>query len=382
MAALNDFALLHDPALGRLFATLPGARAVGGAVRDALLGIAAADVDLAVAMPPDQTMARLAEAGIKTVPTGLAHGTITAVIAGKGYEITSLRHDLSTDGRHAVVAFTDDWRKDAARRDFTINAMSMDAGGHIFDYFGGEADLRAGRVRFVGDAAARVAEDYLRILRFFRFWARFGRDAPDEAAIQAIRAGIAGLAQLSPERVWHELKGLLAAPDPAPALQWMQTTGVLAALLPGGADPARVARLGRAEPLLRFAALADRPLQYAAPLRLSRAESARLAGYCGAIPPPVTAGDDDLRRALDLYLPEHLIGASRLRGDPPAFQDRVRALPRPHFPLLGRDVTALGVPAGRGVGALLADLREWWRAGGCGAGREACLAELVLRARG
>lgn len=162
---------LTQPPLAAVLAALPEARIAGGAVRDTLAGRPVADIDLATPRPPDRVMAALNAAGIRTVPTGLAHGTVTAVAGGRGFEITTLRRDVETDGRHAVVAFTDDWRQDAARRDFTLNALSMTPDGAVYDYFGGIADLRAGVVRFVGDPAQRIAEDYLRILRFFRFLA-------------------------------------------------------------------------------------------------------------------------------------------------------------------------------------------------------------------
>src|SRR4051794_5680418 len=169
----------QDQALARIWDALPQARVVGGAVRDALLGRAVADIDLATPRSPEQTTEALRTAGIRVVPTGLAHGTVTAVADGRGFEITTLRRDVETDGRHAVVAFTADWEADARRRDFTINALSMDRDGNVYDYAGGIADLRAGLVCFVGDAATRVAEDYLRILRFFRFQSRYGRRPPD-----------------------------------------------------------------------------------------------------------------------------------------------------------------------------------------------------------
>ena len=171
---------LRDPALGRVWDALPDARVVGGAVRDALAGPAGGRhrSGHAADRRADVTAA-LKQAGMKVVPTGLAHGTVTAVVDGRGFEVTTLRRDVETDGRHAVVAFTADWRLDASRRDFTINAMSMARDGTVFDYFGGAADLQAGRVRFVGDPATRIAEDYLRILRFFRFYARYGRVPPD-----------------------------------------------------------------------------------------------------------------------------------------------------------------------------------------------------------
>ena len=183
---------LADPALVAVMAVLPEARVVGGAVRDTLAGRLVTEIDLATPREPDQVVHALQAAGIRTVPTGLEHGTVTAVVDGRGFEITTLRRDVETDGRHATVAFTDDWRADAARRDFSINALSMTRDGAVFDYFDGVADLRAGRVRFVGDPATRIAEDYLRILRFFRFFSRYATGAADHAALSAIRAGGTG----------------------------------------------------------------------------------------------------------------------------------------------------------------------------------------------
>ena len=229
-------AILGRGAPAAVLAALPGARAVGGAVRDALAGRPIHDVDIAAPLPPAAIAQRLTRAGLKVFETGLAHGTVTAVLAGEPVEVTSLRRDVATDGRHAEVEWTTDWREDAARRDFTINAMSLSADGALWDYFGGRGDLAAGRVRFVGDAAVRLAEDYLRALRFFRFQARYGRGAPDPEAMAAIRAAVPGLARLSVERVWMELKRLLEAPDPTAALALMAETGVLAAVLPEGFD--------------------------------------------------------------------------------------------------------------------------------------------------
>ena len=258
MSALR--ALLDDPDLAPVLAALPQARLVGGAVRDALAGLPVADIDIATPEPPETSMARLAEAGLRVVPTGLAHGTVTAVSNHRPFEITTLRRDVATDGRHAQVVWTDDWRADAARRDFTINALSLDRDGGLHDFFGGQADLAAGRVRFVGEAGQRIAEDYLRVLRFFRFYARYGHGAPDGAAVGAIAASVDGLAMLSAERVWSEIKRILAAPDPVPSLGLMEQLGVLAAVLPEGGDLARlaalVARGAPADPLLRMAASA------------------------------------------------------------------------------------------------------------------------------
>ncbi|MDH3662301.1 MAG: CCA tRNA nucleotidyltransferase, partial [Alphaproteobacteria bacterium] len=189
------------------------ARFVGGCVRDALLGEADANVDLDVATPlvPTDVVARLEAAGIKAIPTGIAHGTVTALVDGRAFEITTLRKDIACDGRHAEVEFTDDFREDAARRDFTINALSADRRGRLVDYFGGVEDLRAGRIQFVGEAKARVAEDYLRILRFFRFFARFGRPPADPLALAACQEGAPGLVRISGERIRNEMLKLLAA---------------------------------------------------------------------------------------------------------------------------------------------------------------------------
>jgi poly(A) polymerase/tRNA nucleotidyltransferase (CCA-adding enzyme) len=381
-AALPGF--LADPALEAVLAALPDARVVGGAVRDWLAGRAVSDIDLATALPPDAVTAALARAGLRAVPTGVDHGTVTAVSGGRGFEVTTLRRDVATDGRHAVVAFTDDWRADAARRDFTINAMSLTRDGAVADYFGGRDDLAAGIVRFVGDPATRIAEDALRILRFFRFQARYGRGAPDPAALAAIAGGLAGLAILSAERVWSELSRILAAPDPAGAVALMARLGVLGAVLPDGADPAALARLvaggAPADPVLRLAALSTGDVEaVAARLRLSGAERDRLAALRGA-PPAPDADDAALRRALADTPADVLIGRAWLAGPGwAALRDRLGALPRPVFPLEGRDVLALGVSEGPRVGALLRTVRQWWLDGGCVADAAACRAELVRR---
>ncbi len=361
---------LADPALRAVLAALPGARVVGGAVRDALLGRAVADVDLATERRPQEVVAALRAAGLKAVPTGLDHGTVTAVADHRGFEVTTLRRDLATDGRHAVVAFTDDWQADAARRDFTINAMSLAPDGAVFDYFGGIGDLRAQRVRFVGDPATRIAEDYLRVLRFFRFWARYGAGPPDEAATGAIAAAVPWLGRLSAERVWMEFKRILAAPDPRGAIMLMAELGVLAAVMPEGAAPARLAALvaagAPAEPLLRLAALLDGDAaRLAARLRLSAAERTRLQALRAAPSLPAEADDATLRRALACEQREVLIGRAWLAGGDAGLLARLTAMPTPIFPLHGRDLRQAGVAAGPGMGALLRDLHVWWLAGGC-----------------
>jgi poly(A) polymerase/tRNA nucleotidyltransferase (CCA-adding enzyme) len=351
-------------------------------VRDALAGREVADIDLATPMPPAEVTRRLLNAGLKAVPTGIDHGTVTAVADHRGFEVTTLRRDIETDGRHAVVDYTDDWRADAARRDFTINAMSLAPDGALFDYFGGVADLRAGRVRFVGDAPTRIAEDYLRILRFFRFHARYGSGAPDAAALAAIRAGVPGMGRLSAERVWSELKRILAAPDPCDSVMLMQQTGVLQAVLPDGAVPAQLARLVAAgappDPLLRLAALlAGDAAALADRLRFSSSERDRLRALRDGEVPDDAADDATLRRALADTPADILNGRAWLAGRGAALRARLAALPRPVFPLRGRDVQAAGVAPGPRVGELLAQIRAWWMAGGCLADAAACRAELA-----
>ena len=364
---------LADPAVQRIFAALPNARLVGGCVRDQLAGEPSTDIDFATPDAPDGIITALHAAKLRSIPTGLAHGTVTALVDGRGFEITTLRRDVATDGRHAEVAWTDDWREDAARRDFTINAMSMTRDGALFDYFGGVADLHARCVRFVGDAPARVAEDTLRILRYFRFQARFG-GAPDPAALDAIKAGIAGLATLSAERVWSELKRILSAPDPAPTIRLMQECGVLQAVMPEGADPSRMRPLPP-DPILRVAALlTGDPVAFAARLRLSTAEADWLLALRGPPPPSDLVA---MRQALADTPADVLDGRSWLAGQPPEVRARLATMPRPGFPLEGRDVVALGIPPGPQVGALLRQVRAWWWSGGCVADDTACRAELA-----
>ena len=220
---------------------------VGGAVRNALLGEPVEDIDIATALRPERVLELAAAAGLKVVPTGIEHGTVTVVAEGEGFEVTTFRRDVETDGRRAVVEFSDRLEEDAARRDFTINALYAGADGAVIDPVGGLADLAARRLRFVGDPYQRIAEDYLRILRFFRFHARYGRGAPDDAALAACAAGAEGLARISRERIGAEMRKLLSAPDPVEAVRLMQRTGVLAQVLPG-ADADRLAALVAAEP--------------------------------------------------------------------------------------------------------------------------------------
>jgi poly(A) polymerase len=364
--------------LQAVLAALPDARLVGGCVRDAIIGVTVADIDLATPSTPPVVLESLRAAGLRGVPTGLAHGTITALADGRGFEVTTLRRDISTDGRHAVVAYTDDWQQDAARRDFTFNAMSMSRTAVVQDFFGGIADLRAGRVRFVGDAAARLAEDRLRVLRFFRFQARYGAVDPDNTTRQALRDAAGDLDALSAERVWAECKRILAAPDPRAAVALMGSLGVLRAVLPEAGDAARFVRLiaagAPADPLLRLAALLDRSAPSpAARLRLSGAEASRLVALRAGPTPPAEADDDALRRLLAEEPAALLIDRLWLADAPAALRERVAALEPPVFPLTGKDALALGLSPGPDVGAALAQVRAWWLTAGCRPDRAACL---------
>jgi poly(A) polymerase/tRNA nucleotidyltransferase (CCA-adding enzyme) len=385
-------AFLAAPAPAAVLTALPGSRAVGGCVRDALAGREVHDIDVAAPLPPEAIARRLVAAGLRVFETGLSHGTVTAVLDHQPVEVTALRRDVLTDGRHAEVAWTTDWREDAERRDFTINAMSMDRDGALWDYFTGREDLAAGRVRFVGDAATRLAEDYLRALRFFRFQARYGRGAPDAAAVAAIRASVPGLAILSAERVWSELKRLLAAPDPTGALALMAETGVLGAVLPEAVPPS-LADLGRAiaagappaAAVLRLAALlrpdsAGRGGAIAARLKFSGEERDMLAALHDA---PVAPPEDPAplawlatRGTQERALAEAFLAEARDGRDRAALRAWIAATPVPDLPVLGRDALALGLPPGPGIGRLMRELRDWWLAGGCVADRAACLARL------
>jgi poly(A) polymerase len=384
-------AFLTAPATAKVLAALPGSRAVGGAVRDALAGLPVADVDVAAPFPPEEIMARLLAAGCKVFETGLAHGTVTAVWDHQPIEVTALRRDVLTDGRHAEVAWTTDWREDAARRDFTINAMSLGGDGVLHDYFRGRDDLARGLVRFVGDPATRLAEDYLRLLRFFRFHARYGKGAPDAAALHAIRAAIPGLARLSVERIWMEIKRILMVAEPVPALRLMAELGVLPAILPEFAAPdidclARLGALGApVEPLLRLAALGGAAPGLAARLKLSTAEVRALRFLQEAAIPDAIIDVAEFRRwrarhdavALEiqeaaLWLADARDGAAPLRA---ALRATLHGEAAPVFPLQGRDFLAEGATPGPALGALLARVEAFWIAGGCVADHAVCLAE-------
>ena len=376
------------------------ARFVGGCVRDALLERDGPDMDIDVATPltPDAVVLALTGAGLKAVPTGIAHGTITAVAHGRPVEITTLRRDVATDGRHAVVAFTDDWAEDAARRDFRLNALYADPDGRLHDPTGcGIDDARAGRVVFVGDPQTRLREDYLRILRFFRFVAQYGRGPADAAAVAACGALTSGLASLSAERVSKELLKLLAAPDPRPAVRLMETTGILAALLPEAGSAVRfegLVALGAdgADPVLRLAALLDGPVGDAVGrrLRLPNRVRDRLAQAC--------TPDPELSPALDAAAVRRAVWRSGAEavGDRMRLARAVRSSEAwpgllaiadhwtpPSFPVTGDDVVAAGAPPGPEVGRILKALQDAWLDADFQPDRAALLARLrTVLARG
>jgi poly(A) polymerase len=380
-------------------------RFVGGCVRDAILGLTPADVDVATPEQPAQVIRRLEKAKLKAVPTGIEHGTVTAVVPPVTFQVTTLRRDVSTDGRHATVAFGTDWAEDAARRDFTINALYADADGRLYDYTGGRADLAAGIVRFIGDPAQRVAEDYLRVLRFFRFHARFGKGAPDAAALAACTAAAGSLGRLSGERIRDELLKILILPNAAEALALMQQSGVLATLLPEARlDAAALGRLiglqasvaafGGPEPDVwpRLALLLDGNTDadaVADRLRLSNAQRLRLQGILSlpTFDPAIMADDSVFRLALYRLGAEHcrdgiLLAASRRDIDETAAVARAVASAgwqRPVFPLRGADILAAGFSPGPTVSALLNELESWWADAGFEPGREACLKRLRER---
>ncbi|HYC14064.1 MAG TPA: CCA tRNA nucleotidyltransferase, partial [Stellaceae bacterium] len=334
---------MKERATQRLVRVLRGGgialRFVGGAVRDTLLGRRVADIDVATPAPPEAVMTRLQEAKVKVVPTGLAHGTVTAVIAPRHFEITTLRHDVEPLGRHARVAFIDDWRVDAERRDFTMNALFLDPDGTILDYVGGLDDLRERRVRFVGDPETRIREDVLRLLRFYRFHAQIGRGVADSSARAACRLLVPLLPRLSAERVAAELLKLLRAPDPLPTLALMNEDGVLPAVLPEGVRMRRLEAMLAVEPdpdpIRRLAALLDvdreGALALARRLKFSNLQRDRLAAIAApAWPVEIAADPRAQRRALYHLGSEHYRDLLLMRAAEagPTARRRARALLR------------------------------------------------------
>lgn len=400
MADDRNLEWLADPSLQDLLRLLNAdggeARIAGGAVRNALLGHGVADIDIATTLVPRDVILRLKEEGIKAVPTGIEHGTVTAVIDGTSFEITTLREDIETDGRRARVLYGTDWEADACRRDLTINALYMEADGTVFDPLGGLRDLETRTIRFVGDAAQRIREDHLRILRFFRFFAWHGRHRPDAEGLKASARLKGELVNLSAERVWQELSKLLAAPDPGRALLWMRQTGVLNVILPESekwgidAVPGLIEAEGqydwKADPLVRLMALLPPRLERIEPLakrlKLPNVVRDRLIAWARAALPDAALSEEEFAKTL-------------YRGDPKAIADRLKlAIARedehsdgyakllafasrwekPVFPLRGRDLLAQGMEPGPDVSRRLAALEAIWIDSGFALNGEALLA--------
>lgn len=359
------------PGLQDVVAALGGElRLVGGVVRDTLAGLAIKDVDVATPLSPQTVIAKLEAAGLKAVPTGIAHGTVTAVAEGKPFEITTLRRDVATDGRHATVAYTDDWREDAARRDFTINALYADpASGEIFDYFGGVDDLAAGLVRFIGDPLQRIAEDHLRILRFFRFSARFAKDALDTASLDACRIRANDLMALSRERIAMEILALLALPNPAPTIARMIDAGIFTPVLPEIDQADTLANLVArereeniaADPIRRLCALLPANPAVAEDvanrLKLSNVQRKRMTTVADR-----SDADGQDPRALAYWLGyEAAIDRLLLGG---ASTQKLTNWTAPRFPLTGGAIVARGIQAGPDVARILQTAERQWVAEG------------------
>jgi poly(A) polymerase len=405
--SLKDAEWLNRPETGHVFAALKDAgvetRAVGGAVRDTLLGLPVREIDLATTARPEQVIALARKAGLKAVPTGIEHGTVTVIADGVPFEVTTLRRDVETFGRHATVAFTENWEEDARRRDFTLNALYAGSDGALFDPLGGYADLEAGRVRFIGDAEARIKEDYLRILRFFRFNAYYGKGPLDPEGLAACVRLRDGLVLLSAERVAGELRKLLVAPQAVPAVEALFDYGLLTQLLGGAPRLMRFERLVAAEQALglepdaalRLAALAvfvpEDAERLAARLRLSNNELAVLMlgaeDHAAAELPDEAAAKRTLYRLGPCRFEASVLLASADAGvaaDDAKWRQALRLADRwqvPEFPLRGPDIMALGERKGPAIGEILRAVEAEWIAGGFAASREELLARAATLSR-
>ncbi|WP_018897361.1 CCA tRNA nucleotidyltransferase [Rhizobium sp. 2MFCol3.1] len=417
MTNLAHEAWFNDPALKRVFSLLNAdggeGRVVGGAVRNSLMGLEVSDIDVATTLTPDVVIERANQAGIKAVPTGVEHGTVTLVIDRKPFEVTTLRADVETDGRRATVAFSTDWQTDAERRDLTINALYVGESGEVVDLVGGLADIEKRNIRFIGDAATRIKEDYLRILRFFRFFAYYGSGRPDADGLRAAAAARSKLSTLSAERVWSEMRKLLSAEDPGRALLWMRTVGALTEILPEtekwGIDaiPALIATekaLGWApDPLLRLASIvppdAKRLEAMAVRLKLANAEAAVFKAWANAAP----VNDEMSMAAFDRLLYRNgaegiitrlklalAVARGKAEGDMAEMArsarlhkllDHANAWIKPSFPVNGGDVMAAGIPSGRQVGETLAALENQWVEENFASDRATLLARLSDRVK-
>ena len=351
-------------------------------MRDALLGQDVADIDIATTIEPSAVVALLEKTGYKVVPTGIDHGTVTAVTDGKAFEITTLRQDIETDGRHAEVAFGKDWLADAQRRDLTINALYMDADGVVTDPVCGLPDVENRVVRFVGEPETRIKEDYLRILRFFRFFAWYGQHRPDAAGLKACAKLKGGLASLSVERVWQELIKLLSASDPTRAILWMRQTGVLTAILPEsekwGIDAfAGVVKAGEingwgTDAVLRLMSMLPpheaKVADLAKRLKLPNKVRDRLLAWAATPEPDAQTKRKDFAKTLyrgnvPAITDRLKIAVSRAGKNQPKFHrllDQITSYRRPEFPVRGADLIKKGIPQGRDISDKLSELEDAW----------------------
>ncbi len=378
---------LHWPETQKLIAAFGAEpfRFVGGCVRDGILAIAVKDVDLATPLLPEAVMKLLAKSGIKTIPTGIDHGTVTAVVGKKHFEITTLRRDVATDGRRAVVAYTDNWREDAERRDFTVNALYADAQGEITDYFNGRADLHANYVRFIGDPNQRIAEDALRILRFFRFFAHYGVGVADKDALTACAANAAKIDNLSGERIQQEMFKLLVADDAADVIDMMQENKILKYVLPVSVNVTSLKKLSAlsktiiiypVDPILALMALlrsvkGDKlPIiqSIAARWKLSKAHYLRLCDLCVRDCPIQGKNEEKLWKkhirnfGKRLFIEEVLLSMAERFDEQTGLKAMalVQDWNIPEFPVTGDDLIHAGLKSGKDLGVLLENLEEYW----------------------
>ena len=387
---------LQNDGLQRLFEVLrrdgEEVRVNGGAVRNSLLGEEIGDVDLSTTLVPQKVLERLKKAGVKAIATGLEHGTVTAVIDKQGYEITTLRKDIKTDGRHAVVEFGRDWKEDAKRRDLTMNALYCDSAGNVFDPLGGYDDLMARNVRFIGQASERIEEDYLRILRFFRFFAQYGKGRPDGEGLKACAKLKSGISQLSAERIWAELGKILTVDDPSRAMLWMRTTGVLTAVLPesekwgidflGDLISAENDLAWSVDKMVRLQVIvppvADIMTQMSKRLRFSNKQATRMLEWAKSGVPNEETSEADLAKLLyrgtqhgicdrlrcEVVRQRHIAveqdGALEKAAKFNQLLNFAERWTRPSFILKGRDLEAAGMEAGPEMGQALQRLEELW----------------------
>lgn len=402
----------QSPQLQQVFALLNKdggeVRVAGGAIRNSLMGHAIIDIDMATTWLPQEVMQMAERAGFKAIPTGIDHGTITLVVENTAFEITTLREDIDTNGRHAEVEFGKDWQKDAERRDLTMNGLYANACGDVIDLVGGVADIEVSNVRFIGEADNRIKEDYLRVLRFFRFFARYGKGRPDADGLKASARSVDQLSSLSVERIWKEMRQLFSADDPSRALLWMRTTGVLTAVLPetekwgidslGPLVQTRQALGWDVDPMLMLESIippdVDRVIELAKRLKMSRVESDRLKAWVKtpkvAFDIAETALDRELYRGsvsgIKDVLKLSLVSArSRAEIEDTAMMEiagfskllkRAEKWQRPTFPLAGKDMLEQGFTAGKEMGDKLKELEEVWVASNFLLSKEELLAKL------